>query len=102
MSAKTVDGHWCCVLTVIDRFTRECLALVADRALNGHQVALALSQIIAERGVPESIRADNGSEFAGRAMDAWSYQYGMRLELMRPGKPVDNGYVESFNGRLRD
>jgi putative transposase len=102
MSAKTLDGRWFRVLTVIDQFTRECLALVADRALNGHRVALALSQVIAERGVPESITADNGSEFSGKAMDAWSYQYGVHLEFIRPGKPVDNGYVESFNGRLRD
>jgi putative transposase len=62
----------------------------------------ALSQVIAERGAPESITADNGSEFSGKAMDAWSYQYGVHLEFIRPGKPVDNGYVESFNGRLRD
>jgi putative transposase len=102
MSAKTLDGRWFRVLTVIDQFTRDCLALVADRALNGHRVALALSQVIAERGVPESITADNGSEFSGKAMDAWSYQYGVHLEFIRPGKPVDNGYVESFNGRLRD
>ena len=102
MSAKTLEGRWFRVLTVIDQFTRECLALVADRALNGHRVALALSQVIAERGVPESITADNGSEFSGKAMDGWSYQYGVRLEFIRPGKPIDNGHIESFNGRLRD
>ena len=102
MSAKTLDGRWFRVMTVIDQFTRECLALVADRALNGHRVALALSQVIAERAVPESITADNGSEFSGKAMDGWSYQYGVRLEFIRPGKPIDNGYIEAFNGRLRD
>jgi putative transposase len=102
MSAKLIDGRWFRVLTVIDQFTRECLALVADRALNGHKVALALSQIVAERGTPESITVDNGSEFAGRAMQAWSYQYAVRLEFIRPGRPIDNGYIESFNGRLRD
>jgi putative transposase len=102
MSAKLLDGRWFRVLTVIDQFTRECLALVADRALNGHRVALALSQVVAERGTPQSITADNGSEFVGRAMDAWSYQYGVQLEFIRPGKPVDNSYIESFNGRLRD
>lgn len=102
MSAKTIDGRWFRVLTVIDQFTRECLALVADRALNGRRVALALSQAVAERGVPESITVDNGSEFASKAMDAWSCQYGVRLEFIRPGKPIDNGYIESFNGRLRD
>ena len=102
MSAKLLDGRWFRVLTVIDQFTRECLALVADRALNGHKVALALSQIVAERGTAESITVDNGSEFAGRAMEAWSYQHGVRLEFIRPGRPVENGYIESFNGRLRD
>ncbi len=102
MSAKLIDGRWFRVLTVIDQFTRECLALVADSALNGHRVALALSQVVAERGVPESITVDNGSEFASKAMDAWSYQYGVHLEFIRPGKPIDNGYIESFNGRLRD
>src|SRR5579863_8603770 len=81
MSAKTIDGRWFRVLTVIDQFTREGLALLADRALNGHRVALALSQVIAERGAPESITADNGSEFSGKAMDAWSYQYGVHLEF---------------------
>lgn len=57
---------------------------------------------MAERGTPQSITAANGSEFAGRAMDAWSYQYGVHLEFIRPGKPVENSYIESFNGRLRD
>jgi putative transposase len=102
MSAKVLDGRWFRVLTLIDQFTRECLALVADRVLNGHRVALALSRVVAERGTPESITADNGSEFASRAMDAWTYQYGVRMEFIRPGKPIDNGYIESFNGRLRD
>ena len=86
MSAKLLDGRWFRVLTVIDQFTRECLALVADRALNGHKVALALPQIVAERGTAESITVDNGSEFAGRAMEAWSCQHGVRLEFIRPGK----------------
>ena len=90
VSAKTLDGHWFRVLTAIDQFTRECLALVADRALNGHRVALALSQVIAERGVPESITADNGSEFSGKAMDAWSYQCGVHLEFIRAGKLAMN------------
>jgi putative transposase len=64
MSAKLLDGRWFRVLTLIDQFTRECLALVADGALNGHKVALTLSQVVAERGAPESITADHGSEFA--------------------------------------
>jgi putative transposase len=102
MSAKLLDGRWFRVLTVIDQFTRECLALVAGSALNGQQVALALSQVVAERGTPQSITADNGSEFGGKVMDGWTYQHGVQLEFIRPGKPIDNGYIESFNGRLRD
>lgn len=102
MSAKLVDGRWFRLLTVIDKFTRECLALVADRAFDGHRVALALSQVVAERGAPESLTVDNGREFASKAMDAWSRQYGVQLEFIRPGKPIDDGYIESFNGRLRD
>jgi putative transposase len=87
MSAKLLDGRWFRVLTVIDQFTRECLALVADRALNGPSVALALSQVVAERGTLESITADYGSEFASKAMDAWTYQYGVKLEFVRPAGP---------------
>jgi len=62
----------------------------------------ALSQVIAARGAPVSIRVDNGSEFASKAMDVWAYQYRVQLDFIRPGKPVENSYVESFNGRLRD
>ena len=57
---------------------------------------------MALRGAPESITADNGSEFAGQAMDYWAHQAGVKLDFIRPGKPVENGYIESFNGRLRD
>ena len=103
MSAKLLDGRWFRVLTVIDQFTRECLALVADRALNGHKVALALSQVVAERGTPESITVDNGSEFAsqgdGRVV-LISTAYGWSSSGRE--RPVENGYIESFNGRLRD
>jgi len=65
-------------------------------------VALALSQVVAERGAPISITVDNGTEFASKAMDAWAYQYGVQLNFIRPGRPVENSYIESFNGRLRD
>src|SRR5713101_6116541 len=63
---------------------------------------MALSQLVAERGASLSITADNGSEFVSKAMDAWSYQHGVQLDFIRPGKPVENSYIESFNGRLRD
>ena len=61
-----------------------------------------MKRLVALRGAPESITTDNGSEFAGRAMEAWAYQAGVKLDFIRPGRPVQNGYIESFNGRLRD
>jgi putative transposase len=65
-------------------------------------VAAELERVVRERGVPTSITVDNGSEFASRAMDAWAYGHEIGLDFIRPGKPVENGYIESFNGRLRD
>ena len=65
-------------------------------------MAAELERVVRERGVPTSITVDNGSEFASRAMDAWAYGHGIGLDFIRPGKPVGNGYIESFNGRLRD
>lgn len=102
VSDRFVDGLWFRVLTVFDQFTRECLLLLVDSALSGEKVALALEPVVSQRGVPMSITEDNGSEFASRAMDAWAYGHGISLDFIRPGKPVENGYIESFNGRLRD
>jgi hypothetical protein len=65
-------------------------------------VALALSQALAERGGPVSITVDNGTEFVSKTMDVWAYQHGVQLDFIRPGRPVENSYIESFNGRLRD
>jgi putative transposase len=102
VSDRVADGRWFRVLTVVDQFTRECLLLLADSSLSGQKVAEALSQVVAERGAPVAITVDNGTEFASKAMDVWSYQYRVQLDFIRPGRPVDNGYIESFNGRLRD
>ena len=102
VSDRLVDGRWFRVLTVVDQFTRECLPLLADSSLSGEKVAAALECVVGERGAPQSITVDNGSEFASRAMDAWAYRHGIHLDFIRPGKPVENGYIESFNGRLRD
>ncbi len=102
VAARLLDGRWFRVLTVVDQFTRECLLLLADSSLTGHKVALALSQVVAERGAPVSITVDNGTEFYSLAMEAWAYQHGVQLDFIRPGKPVDHSYIESFNGRLRD
>jgi putative transposase len=93
------DGRWIRVLTVVDQFTRECLTLFAD---SGEKVAAALDLVVALRGAPQSITVDNGTEFASKAMDLWAYKNGVHLDFIRPGKPVENGYIESFNGKLRD
>jgi putative transposase len=102
VAARLIDGRSFRVLTAVDQFTRECVLLLADSSLTGNKVALALSQAIAERGTPVSITVDNGTEFASKAMDVWAYQYGVQLDFIRPGRPTENGYIESFNGRLRD
>ena len=102
VSARTADGRWFRTLTVLDVYTREAVALVADRSLTGVKVAAALTPIVQRRGAPTAITVDNGGEFVSRAMDAWAYAHDVRLEFIRPGKPVENAFIESFNGRLRD
>ena len=102
VSARLADGRWFRTLTVLDVYTRESVALVADRSLTGVKVAAALTPLVAQRGAPDAITVDNGSEFVSRAMDAWAYAHDVRLDFIRPGKPVENAFIESFNGRLRD
>ncbi len=103
VSDKLADGRSIRILTVVDQFTRECICLKADRSMNGPKVVASLTQAITERAaVPRSLTVDNGSEFAGRAMELWAYQTGVQLCFIRPGRPVENGFIESFNGRLRD
>jgi putative transposase len=103
VSDKLADGRSYRILTVVDQFTRECIALEADRSLHGTHVVAALKCAIEERGTaPRSITVDNGSEFTGRALEVWAIQHGVQLCFIRPGRPVENGFIESFNGRLRD
>jgi putative transposase len=102
VAQRLADGRWIRVLTVVDQFTRECLTLSADVSLNGERVATALDKVVERRGSPLSITVDNGTEFASKAMELWAYRHGVHLDFIRPGKPVENGYIESFNGKLRD
>lgn len=90
------------VLSVIDVFTRECLALETDTSMGSLRVVRVLERIIAERGAPARIRSDNGPEFTSRAYLAWAAGRQTELAHIRPGKPVENAYIESFNGRLRE
>ena len=89
-------------LTVVDDFTKECLATVVDTSITGLRVALELDRVIEGRCAPRSISVDNGPEFAGRVLDEWAYRNAINLRFIRPGKPVENAYIESFNGRFRD
>lgn len=102
MSDRLVDGRAFRVLTVVDQFSRECPLLEADRSLTGRRVVECLDRLAWFAGKPESITVDNGSEFCSRVLDAWAYQHGVRLDFIRPGRPVENGFIESFNGKLRD
>ena len=103
MSDKLADGRSFRILTVVDQFTRECVCLEADRAMTGMTVAQALERAKVERGkLPASITVDNGTEFCSRALEAWVMAHGVQLCFIRPGRPVENGFIESFNGRLRD
>ena len=98
----TARGRVFRALTVVDEFTRECLAIEVDTSLPAVCVAGALDRIAITRGLPATISVDNGPEFAGRTLDEWAHARGVVLDFIRPGKPVDNAYIESFNGRLRD
>jgi putative transposase len=102
VAQRLPDGRWIRVLTVVDQFTRECVTLLADNTLSGEKVAVALDKALLQRGAPESITVDNGTEFTSKALDHWAYKNGVHLDFIRPGKPVENGYIESFNGKLRD
>jgi putative transposase len=102
VSDRLADGRWFRILTVIDQYTRECLCSYADRSQTGDKVVEQMKRLVKLRGAPESITADNGGEFAGRAMELWAYQSKVKLDFIQPGKPAENGYIESFNGRLRD
>jgi putative transposase len=103
VSDKLAEGRSFRILTVVDQFTRECVGLEADRSMTGAKVAQALEHARHERGhLPESITVDNGSEFCSRALEAWAMTNEVQLCFIRPGRPVENGFIESFNGRLRD
>ena len=101
VSDRTRSGSCIRILTVMDEATRECLALETDSSLTGKRVTTVLSRITLFRGLPKEILTDNGSEFTGNAMSAWSYDHKVEHIFTDPGKPMQNGYIESFNGKLR-
>lgn len=96
------EGRALRVLTIIDEFTRECLATEVDTGISSRQVAMTLERILATRPGPHSLRCDNGPEFRSRYFNAWCQSHRIGLEYIAPGQPTQNGYIESFNGKLRD
>jgi len=99
---STADGRVFRTLNIVDDFTRECPAIVVDTSLPGVRVVRELEQLSETHGLPEVIVMDNGPEFTCKALDEWAYRRGVKLHFIRPGKPVENAYVESFNGKFRD
>ncbi|SEH66415.1 Transposase InsO and inactivated derivatives [Magnetospirillum fulvum] len=102
LSDAFTDGRRFRIFAVVDDFTRECLALVADTSLSGVRVARELDGLVAQRGKPLMIVSDNGTEFTSMAMLRWSQDHRVEWHYIAPGKPMQNGFVESFNGKLRD
>jgi putative transposase len=90
------------VLTIMDLYTRECLATYVDFSIKAPQVGMVLESLKIEGRKPKAITVDNGSEFSSKEIDYWAHKNGVLLDFITPGKPTENGFIESFNGRLRD
>ena len=99
---RTAEGRVIKNLTVVDDATHEAVAIVPERAIGGHALTRILDRVAVHRGLPQAIRTDNGKEFCGHAMLTWAHTRGVKLFLIEPGKPNQNAYIESFNGRFRD
>lgn len=96
-----LDGRKLRALTVVDNYTRESLAIDVGQSLKGDDVVATFNRIVATRGLPATVKVDNGTEFISKVMDRWTYERGVELDFSRPGKPTDNAKIESFNGRFR-
>jgi putative transposase len=96
------DGRPFRTLNIVDDYSRECLAIEIDTSLSGYRVTRTLERLAMSRGLPETIVVDNGPEFAGTVLDAWAARHGVHLDFIDRGKPVQNAYIESFNGKFRD
>lgn len=102
ISDQLTDGRRFRVLTVVDDCTRECLALIADTSLSGLRVARELEALMAARGKPKMVVSDNGTEFTSNAILGFADRHKIDWHYIAPGKPMQNAFIESFNGRLRD
>ena len=97
-----VDGRRLRCLNIVDDFTKECLAIEVDTSLPGRRVVTVLERLAESRGLPQSVTVDNGPEFVSKVLDEWAYQQQLQLRFIEPGKPQQNAYIESFNGKFRD
>lgn len=102
MHDRLVNGRRLRLLNIVDDFTRECLWVEVGSSLTGARVAQVLDFLVRLRGKPRAIVVDNGPEFTGRDLDKWAYENKIYLHFIQPGKPVQNAFVESFNGKFRD
>ncbi len=102
MSDRLANGRPFRILTVVDQYARTYPLLLVDTSIGGSKVAAALTKAAEGIDLPQTITADNGPEFAGKVLDEWAYGHVIELDFIQLGKPVENGYIESFNGRLRD
>ena len=102
VTARTDDGRAFRMLTIIDEYARECLAILVERCLTSEDVIDQLFNLFILRGIPEYIRSDNGPEFTAKATRKWLERLGVKTLFIEPGSPWENGYIESFNGKLRD
>ena len=102
MMARTADGRVFRILNIIDEYTRECLAIMVKRHITSQDVIDQLFELFLFRGVPEHIRSDNGPEFTSKSVRDWLTRLGVKTLFIEPGSPWENGYIESFNGKLRD
>ena len=102
VSDALANGRRIKVLTIVDDFSKEAIDLAIDFGISGHYVTRVLDQAARFRGYPKAIRTDQGPEFTGKALDQWAYQHGVQLKLIQAGKPTQNAFIESFNGRFRD
>jgi putative transposase len=102
MGDTLANGRTFRMFNLVDDGSRECLAIEVDHGLSGLRVTRVLDRVAAQRPLPKQIVVDNGPEFTSRVLDAWAYQHRVELHFIRPGKPVDNAFIESFNGKFRD
>jgi transposase InsO family protein len=102
VSARTSDGLPLRILTILDEYTRECLAIDVARSFTSEDVLDRLADLFVSRGIPEYIRSDNGPEFTAKAVRRWLARLGVRTLFIEPGSPWENGYIESFNGKFRE